>query len=95
MSKKHYKFKQEVAMSCPILFHQIYTRWILFPGDDTCGVEIGPGWYALLQELCVQIEKFIYTKPEHEAVKNYFMEITQREGTLDLLNCKGCCKEGK
>jgi len=87
MNDYHYKFKMELALACPILFHRIYTRWLLFPGDDSYGQEIGTGWYGLVRELCLQAEKIIYTKAERKAVKNYFMEIKQKDGALDITYC--------
>lgn len=51
------EFKSEMVKLCPILFQKIGTKWCIHSPENTYGVNIGPGWFGLIKELCLDIEK--------------------------------------
>ena len=51
------EFKSEMVKLCPILFQKIGTNWCIHSTENTYGVNIGPGWFGLIRELCLGIEK--------------------------------------
>ena len=78
------EFEIEMIKQCPNLY-----KCMLFCGESAYyepiyefGFEINPGWYALLRDLSLKLEKLIVQIPEAERQKYVATQVKQKYGSF-------------